>query len=249
MIGVLISCLAKGTRFSDVLAKLDFYARFLQCFTYKPSSEKILKTSLTITTPSSGGNLKTSLAITTICMAFNGERVPFWFGSTLVSSSKTIEIENKARDVYTRQQMLAEALRRHNILLPLMPPTHQMALGMYIKSLIFGNENIVDEKAQLVVQLLQSITQPRKFVELPPNPPVHRLWEIVPEAPPDFKAKVNHIKGPGLIAKLEFEDIKKFVNDHERWKQQYGHCAETYPLLFILGFVFVFSEAVNLGFR
>lgn len=245
MIGVVISCLVEGNEFARVLSKLNFYARFLRCLKCPPRAKE------------------TGHAIRTICGVFDGKDKPFWFGSSLATGSEEIEMINKTKDMYTRQRMLTEALRKckPEIILPLMPPTHQRALGTHIKTLIYGKRVVDDEKvAKPIVRLLQFITQPREVVVqlpntvLPPNSPVYPPWEIVSNKPADFKTKVDEIVAAAGLApekELEFEQIKEFVNGYTHWKQQYGHCAETYPLLFILRFVcfFFFRSCRRGGFR
>lgn len=240
IIGVAISCLATGSEFATVLPKLDFYARFFRCFTYESPGKQ---------------GLVTNFTIGTVCVAFDGSNKPFWFGSTLPSSSDPTEIENKLEDMYTRQGVLVSALAKYKpeLRLPLMPPTHQMSIGTHIKSFIFGEnpKHVADnDVAEPIVKLLQLITQPREVVDLS----VHRSWEIVPDEPPGFTALVDEVRAKtnAHSKELNFGKFKDFVHSHSHFKQQYGNCSETYPLLFILQFVpplfLVFSsEAVDGG--
>lgn len=214
MIGVLISCLAKGTEFGRVLLNLNFYARFLQ-------------------------GLNSS--INTICVVFDGRGNPFWFGSTLCSM-------NRDTDMYTRRRILAYTLRelQKPIILPIMPPIHQRDIGIYIRDFILrkGNQSLANNEkvAKSCVYLLQLITQKREPTDDNPRP-----WEIVPsvderEYEKRVKAISSKINTDVFQRALKFEILKdSLMNPVKNCKSgQYGHCAETYPLIFMFWFVSFF---------
>lgn len=225
LIGVAISCLVGGVQFGDVLSTLDFYARFLRGFKFQKKP-----------------------AISTICMAFDGGGDPFWFGSSLVQGTD-VQAFDKDQALQARQNILSTALGNLTppIILPLVPPRHQRTIGMNIRSHFYtilkvGGHQLPDnqEVAKLCVELLQAITQPSTDQGLP--------WMVVSAEPNDFGSRVEKIfkeAGNSATASLLFVDLKKLVEEALTGKgagQQYGHCAETYPLLFMFRFVSLFLK-------
>lgn len=218
--GVAISRLAEGADFSRVLPKLDFYARFLEQF-FTPK-----------------------ITITTICVVFDGEAQPFWFGASLGGDKI-----NKPKDMQTRQDILTLALENRGITLPVVPPCHQRMVGMYIRSLVYdilkkGDHRLPDNKevAELCVELLRAITRPCNNKKQP--------WEVVPAEPDGFGDTVEKIfkeaggSATDFVGSLPFDNLKKSIEaaTARGAGQQYGHCAETYPLLFMFRFVSLFPK-------
>lgn len=227
IIGLVISCLVEGNEFSQVLSKLDFYARFLHSFQLK----KLIRKKMVMV-----------IAIATICVVFDGENKPFWFGSTLATEL------SKTENMQIRQKILIHALKDRKITLPLMPPTHQRNIGRYLRNFIIdkGGHPLADNEmvANRCVKLLQLIVQP-----LEPTTENIRPWEIVATVnPTDYQKRVkaisSKISAVGFPEELAFENLKKSLNDAVKkcTGQQYGHCAETYPLLSMFRFVSLFPK-------
>lgn len=221
LVGVAISCLAEGVEFDHVLPKLDFYARFFRCFDYLV------------------GVKTTKLAITMICVGFNRTAAPFWFGSSIAGN---IEGANRYEDACARRNILQQALMDYKgITLPLMPPENQRRIGEFISinvnywGLTRGNA----KHAEVITKLLQLIVEPRNARSGP-------SWGVTSNKPPDFTDNGKTIfREAGIVCPPNlFETLKTSVNKGIRVGagQEYGHCAETYTLIFMIKLVsFSFS--------
>lgn len=195
-----------------------------------------------------------------VCVGFDGLGPPFWFGSTIHRKA------NKA--LLTRQGLLVEALAKQEVYLPLVPPTHQESVANQIMNIALEKSS-VDKTAdwwiaarQSCVKLFQLMTvrgdssrMPWKLVgTLTPNKntnfktaraAVVTCISVWPERPPTLTVQK-------LTSRLEFSKIKESLEINPLlFGPVYGHCAETYPFIFLLNrqvFVLFFtSSSIPLG--
>lgn len=88
-----------------------------------------------------------------------------------------------------------------------------------------------------------------------------KQWRFVTTEPPGFSACVDEIigdifkgqeidnqKATQVKNTFSYSHVYKLVKD-QNTKQQYGHCAETYPLIFLLRSVFIVPPSPVIGLR
>lgn len=226
-VGLAISCLQQSGNvdLKSILPALDFYARLFR-----------------------------ACNITTICVIFDTESDFFWFGSSLHETSRN-SCANR------RRQKLDTALLHSGarVTLPVVPPYQQRTIGQFIKNHVVRdilnsfNPKIVDDTKESVVgihytKLLNIITK-RRVPGENKEPWDGEQWQLKKEAEisseelDDAWAKIvegiyNGSEKVKLTAELKLA-VKERLGPMLRkgLGQKYGHCAETYPLIFILGLV------------
>lgn len=220
-VGLAISCLQSNGRMDlkSILPALDFYAYFLG-----------------------------SHSITTICVILDPESGFYWFGSTLHAI-------NRDSCANRRRQILDKALfdSATGVTLPVVPPYQQRRIGQFIRNHVvhgmLAKLGIVDNTEESTVgihytELLNMITKPRD------TDTKGEQWQFKSETERGAVAEtevfkeawgkiLNGAKVPEALTPAGvFDRIEKRMNEIPKGLgQRYGHCAETYPLIFILGLV------------
>ncbi|KAL0631749.1 hypothetical protein Q9L58_009378 [Maublancomyces gigas] len=230
VVGLAISCLQASGKgdLKSILPALDFYARFLR---------------------------RDAIKIATTCVILDTESKFYWFGSTLYPDDYKDYCANR------RRQILDTALldSKTGVTLPVVPPLQQRSIGQYIRNHvvrgILHESEIVDSRSESVIgksytKLLNEITKERKpGVEETPGVKetwVGEQWQFkkglelqTAYKTTEFVEAWNEIFGELSVPvtptpALVFDGIEKRLSG-KSMGQRYGHCAETYPLIFILG--------------
>lgn len=179
----------------------------------------------------------------TVCVGFDGSAAPFWFGSTLHGTTRDA--------LKTRQALLEKALSAKNIFLPLVPPGHQEVVSREIMSIAVGqipvDQNTPAWKAarQSCVALFQVMTTlgvssyyPWRIVDtltLDQEIVFNRIREEIADQIVSGVSQVSPVAD--ISTRLDFSAIKASVERSDKplgLAAVYGHCAETYPFIFLL---------------
>lgn len=222
-VGLLFSILPESEHIfppiSQIMPTLDLFSRFLNALAW--------------------GKFKT------LCVCFDGMAQPFWFGSTL----NTVEIHV----LDTRQGLLEKALFSKGLFLPLVPPQHQELISKHIMDMATGKIPASQDTPwwkvarQLCVKLFQLMTVPGDSSRTP--------WKLAETPTEEKQTNFTRIRGEiaaqislwtekpatlteeSIVASLEFSVIKKSLVGTKKLvglPPVYGHCAETYPFIFLL---------------
>lgn len=184
-----------------------------------------------------------SQSVAAVCVAFDGDARPFWLGSTLGRGSACRVL---------RRVQLHNALRilDPNFVLPLVPQCDQMEYGRYIRNTLLKNilkaavvKDLTEGKdvGHIYVELLQAITEPA-----PAGQGNDRVWQFARTKPEPLGSETCQKK---IINKISTGWTKKKIDEvmaqftygylfplltKRNPRQQFGHCAETYLLIFLL---------------
>lgn len=186
-----------------------------------------------------------------MCVINDTESNFFWFGSTVYEDDYKDYCANR------RRQLLDEALRESGtgVTLPVVPPLQQRSIGQFIRNeVVHGilKDMKIDDKTEewdigkSYTRLLNTITK-RRVLE----PGDVEQWQVMEKTDADMKMdlfnkalkeiveKICSKRCEELTQKLTFDIIKEHLDEVLKVGrgQRYGHCAETYPLIFILRLV------------